>query len=333
MRQAREAGRALAGAVLVLMAGAAGAQPAGTTFRDCPECPEMVVVPAGTFLMDGSSGYVVGHSVYRMTIRDPFAVGVYEVTRGEFARFVSATGRSMGDTCHTYEDELKQRSGRWTYEAGLQERSGRHWRNPGFSQTDEHPVVCVSWEDAKAYVEWLSRGTGKGYRLMSDVEWEYVARGGTEKSWSWRYRWEKPGRCRYVQYVNWADGVVDCYESYGLGVRWTEPVGSDSANGFGLYDMHRNVMEWRDCYGGGSWTSLIDMHRNVMERRDCYGGGSWTSLIDTHRTVMECMDCRRPHGGSWRSVPRGLLGAYRGGFLTRDRNSNVGFRVARTLTP
>ena len=298
MRQATEAGRALAGAVLVLMAGAAGAQPAGMTFRDCPECPEMVVVPAGSFLMDESSGYHYGSSVYRMTIRDPFAVGVYEVTRGEFARFVSATGRSMGDTCHTYE-------------AGLKERSGRHWRNPGFSQTDEHPVVCVSWEDAKAYVEWLSRETGEGYRLMSDVEWEYVARGGTERSWIWRSRWGKPGRCRYVQYVNGADSVVDCYESYGLGVRWTEPVGSDSANGFGLYDMHRNVMEWRDCYGGGSRISLID----------------------THRTVMEWRDCRRPHGGSWRDIPRGLLGAYRGGFLTRDRNSNVGFRVARTLTP
>ena len=289
-----EAGRALAGAVLVLMAGAAGAQPAGTTFQDCPECPVMVVVPAGSFLMDSSSGGVVmdpssGELVgrwvsRRVTVPRPFAVGVYEVTRGQFARFVSATGRSMGDTCHTYE-------------GGLKTRSGRHWRNPGFSQTDEHPVVCVSWSDAKAYVEWLSRVTGEGYRLLSDLEWEYVARGGTETSWSWGASWESwgaggtPERCRYVRYVNGADGMVDCYEVYGLRVHWTEPVGSDSANGFGLYDMHRNVMEWRDWSEG------------------------------------------RPHGGSWRSPPRHLLGAYRGGFLAVGRASNVGFRVARTLTP
>ena len=291
-----EAGRALAGAVLVLTAGAAGAQPAGTTFRDCPECPEMVVVPSGSFLMnsssggsvmDPSSGELVGRWVSRrVTVPRPFAVGVYEVTRGQFARFVSATGRSMGDTCKTYE-------------GGLKTRSGRHWRNPGFrfSQTDEHPVVCVSWSDAKAYVEWLSRVTGEGYRLPSDLEWEYAARGGTETSWGWGLSWESTAeggryvRCRYVQYVNGADGMVDCYEDFGQWVRWTEPVGSDSANGFGLYDMHRNVMEWRDWSEG------------------------------------------RPHGGSWRDKPRGLLGSYRGGFLAEGRNSNVGFRVARTLTP
>ena len=295
MRQATEAGRALAGAVLVLTAGAAGAQPAGTTFRDCPECPEMVVVPAGSFLMnsssggsvmDPSSGEFVGRWVSRrVTVPRPFAVGVYEVTRGQFARFVSATGRSMGDTCHTYEG---------MYEGGLKTRSGRHWRNPGFrfSQTDEHPVVCVSWSDAKAYVEWLSRVTGEGYRLPSDLEWEYAARGGTETWWFWGWSSESTTqRCRYVRYVNGADGMVDCYEHYEQWVRWTEPVGSDSANGFGLYDMHRNVLEWRDWSEG------------------------------------------RPHGGSWRDKPRGLLGSYRGGFLAVGRDSNVGFRVARTLTP
>ena len=143
MRQAREAGRALAGAVLVLMAGAAGAQPAGTTFRDCPGCPEMVVVPEGRFEMGSPSGesgrYDDEGPVHRVTIGYPIAVGVHEVTRGEFARFVSASGRSMGNAC-------------WEWDGEWRGRSGRHWRNPGFSQADDHPVVCVNWNDAKAYV-------------------------------------------------------------------------------------------------------------------------------------------------------------------------------------
>ena len=144
---------------------------AGKKFRDCPDCTEMVVVPAGSYEM-GSPSYEGGRydaegPVHRVTISGPFAVGVHEVTRGEWSRFVSETGYSSGGSC-------------WTYEGGeYKDRAGRGWSNPGFSQSDGHPVVCVSWEDAGAYVDWLSSETGMEYRLLSESEWEYVARGGS----------------------------------------------------------------------------------------------------------------------------------------------------------
>ena len=204
---------------------------AGHVFRDCPHCPEMVVVPAGEFVM-GSPTSEEGRwnnegPRHRVMIGSSFAVGVYEVTRGEFGRFVSSTGRSMGDSCWTWEN------GEW------KARSGRGWRNPGFLQTDSHPVVCVSWDDARAYVGWLSGETGASYRLLSESEWEYAARGGTQT----RYWWGD-GSSSQCRYANGADmsakkhnsgwTVADCDDGYSR----TSPVGSFGANAFGLHDVH-----------------------------------------------------------------------------------------------
>ena len=173
----------------------------GTKFRDCPECPELVVVPGGT-------------------IGRPFAVGVYEVTFGEWDACVSGGG------CGEYRPD--------------DEGWGRGRR----------PVVNVSWEDAKAYVRWLSRKTGEGYRLLSESEWEYVARAGTRTKYWWG---NEIGRNR----AN-CDGCGSRWDS-----RQTAPVGSFSANGFGLYDVHGNVREWvEDCWDG-------DCGRRVLR------GGSW----------------------------------------------------------
>ena len=156
MRQAREAGRALAGAVLVLMAGAAGAQPAGTTFRDCPECPVMVVVPSGSFLM-GSVESEEERPVHRVTIGYPFAVGVYEVTFGEWDACVSEGG------CRSF--------------FGLGDEGWGRGRRP---------VISISiWEFAQDYVRWLSGKTGEAYRLLSESEWEYAARAGTTTRYWW----------------------------------------------------------------------------------------------------------------------------------------------------
>ena len=138
----------------------------GKVFRDCDGCPELAVVPPGNYMM-GSPSSEAGRGddegpVHRVVIGEPFAVGVKEVTRGEYRRFVRATGHSAGDSCRTYEN------GKW------ESRGGRNWEDPGYGQTDEHPVVCVNWGDAKAYVGWLSEETGEGYRLLSEAEWEYV---------------------------------------------------------------------------------------------------------------------------------------------------------------
>ena len=102
-----------------------------------------------------------------VTIARPFAVGKFEVTRGEFETFVRESGRAVGDKCWTWE------GGQW------QERAGRSFRKPGFAQDVRHPAVCVNWEDAQAFAVWLSRKTGKIYRLLTEAEWEYAARAGS----------------------------------------------------------------------------------------------------------------------------------------------------------
>ena len=283
---------------------ALGVLEAGDMFRDCDACPEMVVVPAGTYMM-GSPASEKGRDdnegpVHQVTIAQPFAVGKYEVTRGEYGRFVSATGHSTGNSCKIYED------GAW------KSRSGRDWRNPGYEQTAEHPVVCVNWKDAQAYVRWLSDQTGEGYRLLSEAEWEYVARAGTTTAWYWGE--SETGQCRY------ANGGDQTAKSHNDG--WTvaacddghyqtAPVGSYEANAFGLYDVLGNVWEWTgDCWN----KSYAGAPSN---------GGAWEGGKCTRRVLR---------GGSWYSEPRYLRSAYRYRFTPRFRIYYLGFRLARTLT-
>ena len=197
----------------------------GTSFRDCPKCPEMIVVPAGSFMMGASGGEAEGmtggarHHVkwerprHTVTIDRPFALGTFKVTRGNYAAFVRETGYGDIEACY-----------RWTSRR-LALAIGTDWRDPGFAQTDRDPVVCVSWHDARAYAYWLSRKTGKRYRLLSEAEWEYVARSDT---------------------ITTADA-------------------SARPNGFGVHEMFGGVGEWlRDCWhdsydgapsDGGVWTA------------------------------------------------------------------------------
>ena len=264
----------------------AGSAAVGSAFRDCGECPEMVVVPAGNFMMgspssEGGRGDDEG-PMRRVTIGYPFAVGVYEVTRGEFAHFVEATGRSIGNVC-------------WTYEGGeWKKRSGRHWRHPGFGQTDAHPVVCVDWEDARAYVRWLSEKTGEAYRLLSEAEWEYVARAGTTGPY------------------HFGSSLSSSQANYGKNRGGTVPVGSYSANAFGLHDVHGNVWEWvADCWNGSYAGAPSD-------------GSAWESGHCSRRVLR---------GGSWVDGPGFLRSAFRGRLDSGNRNHFDGFRVARTLAP
>ena len=276
----------------------------GRVFRDCPDCPEMVVVPSGDFMM-GSPALEEGRfdqegPMHRVTIGYRFAVGVHEVIRGEFARFVRATNRAMGNSCLTFEN------GEWEI------RQGRHWRDPGFSQGDDHPVVCVSWNDAAAYARWLSQETGKAYRLLSESEWEYVARAGTSTARYWGE--STSGQCRHA---NGADASTDfdwrvhCNDGYA----WTAPVGSYGANGFGLYDVLGNVWEWvQDC-GNDSYQGAPTDGR-VWENGDC----SWRVL----------------RGGSWNNGPSGLRSAARLRYVSGNYDSHdsyLGFRITRTPTP
>ena len=257
----------------------------GEVFRDCPECPELVVVPSGSFMMGSPSGEAGRGAnegpVHRVAIGYPFAVGVYEVTFREWDACVSAGG------CGGYRP------------------SDEDWGR------GRQPVIHVSWNDAKAYVEWLSVKTGQGYRLLSEAEWEYVARGGTETARYWGE--SETGQCRYANGADNASGDPDkekasCNDDY----KNTSPVGSFDPNDFGLHDVLGNVWERvEDC------------------SNDSYSGAP------TDGSAWESGNCdeRVLRGGSLSDPPGSLRSAGRHGFSTRERPPNVGFRVARTLTP
>lgn len=282
-------------------------------FRDCPTCPEMVEIAAGSFTMGttveeeereqldpGDRG--VSRPQVRVSIGYAFAIGRFEVTRGQFAAFVAATGRDSGAACGTL-----ARDGSTTM------TTGRSWRDPGFPQTDDHPVVCVTWDDANAYAQWLSRTTGKTYRLPSEAEWEYAARAGTTSARHWGDG--RDGACRHG---NLADLALA--ERYGFernpqqvflcsdGQVNTAPVGTFQPNAWGLHDTLGNVWEWMaDCWAGSLQGAPLD--------------GSPRKTGDCRQRVVR--------GGSWLTVPSNLRAAYRNADSVDNRDDNSGFRVLR----
>ncbi len=221
--------------------GEAGAAQPGAAFRDCPECPEMVVVPEGNFTM-GSSGsekvWATKHGGTAESVSDEspqhnvslpsFALGKYDVTRGEYAAFVRDTGYPAGGGC--FESSMPKSN----------KRADGNWQNPGFEQTDRDPVTCVSWEDARAYIAWLNgkvsgaKSEAGPYRLPSEAEWEYAARAGTTTRFWWGDNDDRTAA--HAWYKDNSDGK-------------THAVGLKPANPFGLYDMVGNVWQWtEDCY-------------------------------------------------------------------------------------
>lgn len=220
----------------------------GEVFKDCAACPDMVVIPAGSFDMGSSSSDEIDEKPeHRVTIDQPFAMGKIEITRGQFAAFVNATGHDAGEKCWKLAD------GKW------EEFSGNNWRNPGYPQDDSHPVVCINWIDAQTYVKWLSLQTGKSYQLPSEAQWEYACRAGEQSEYCGSDN---------VDSVAWYD------QNSG---KTTHPAATKQANAFGLYDMSGNVGEWmEDSYhkryngapnDGSAWTG--DSSKRVLR------GGSW----------------------------------------------------------
>ncbi len=273
--------------------------------------PEMVKIPAGRFRMGCVSGRDCDDDetpVHNVWLSRPFALSKYEVTRGEFGRFVAQAGyrtaAERGGGCFVLGMEWGSR---------LTLKSSARWNNPGFNQPDTHPVVCVSWDDAVAYVEWLSSETGVRYRLPSEAEWEYAARSGSTTKY--HFGDDESQLCRYANhadesayYVRWRRRNELCSD----GVELTAGVGSYQPNSFGLYDMHGNVFEWvQDCWNDSYVGAPSD--GSAWKRGDC---GS--------RVLRD---------GSWGSEPRGLRAALRGRLTTVYRSSGIGFRVARTFTP
>jgi len=308
-----------------------------TSFRDCSNgCPEMVVVKRGRFTMGAPAGEEVrenlpdqfrGRSVPRhlITIRHEFAIGKFDVTRDEYAQFVAETNRPDPDNCITANASgtgFIATSGKCRPDpdscitvnasGGFIATNG-NWRSPGFPQTGRDPVVCVSWDDAQAYVAWLSAKTGHLYRLPTEAEWEYAARAGTKTA---RYGSDNPAEfCRYsnVADLNYSEqhpGDSGSNRACRDGYAFTSPVGSFPPNQFGLYDMLGNVMDWNeDCWNTN------------------YSGAP------TNGTAWQSGDCGRRvmRGGSWDADLSVVRSASRRGIPTFYRVTTFGFRVARTF--
>jgi len=187
-----------------------------------------------------------------------YEMGKYHVTRGEFAKFVSETGYDAGNSCDVWDGS------KW----GV--RSGSNWRNPGYTQDDTHPVACVNWYDAQAYAAWLSKKTGRQYRLPVEAEWEYACYGGSQSEYCGG---------NDINAVAWYDGNSG---------KTTHPVGQKQANGYGLYDMSGNMWQWMEnkyddkngwrARRGGSWDNaplnVRAAYRNYSDpaKRDNYYG-------------------------------------------------------------
>lgn len=244
----------------------------GSAFQDCVnECPVMIVVPAGKFMMGSPDKELdweaTGRPQHEVVIAKPFAVSKFEVTYAEWDACAAAAA------CPHAEDS-------W----------GR----------GRMPVTNVSWSDAKRYLAWLSRSTGKEYRLLTEAEWEYVARAGSTSRYGWG---DDLGK-----------GNANCDV---CGSRWdlqqTAPVGSFKPNAFGLYDLHGNVWEWvEDRWHDGYHGAPMD-------------GTAWVESGDPNFRIIR--------GGSWRNEPELLRADARVKRIIGVRFDTLGFRVARTLSP
>ena len=248
--------------------------------------------------MGSTEGQVDERPVHVVQIAS-FALGRFEVTRQEYSAFVTTTGYATTG-CNVI--------GR---DGSLHWEGGASWANPGFRQEQHHPAVCVSWEDAEAYVQWLSAETGERYRLPNESEWEYGVRAGAVGTRYWA-----AGSGTQCDYANggdrsltqrlqgWPLPVVTCTD----GAAYTTERGSYTANAFGLYDMLGNVWEWTaDCW-----------HKNYEGAPS--DGAIWTRGGDCDRRVLR--------GGSWETTLSGIRSANRYWYDNRA-SSATGFRVAR----
>jgi uncharacterized protein (TIGR02246 family) len=291
------------------------------TFRDCAECPEMVVISAGSFTMgspaDEPGRYDQEGPQRQVSIRQ-FAAGKFDVTRGQWAAFISATNRETPRGCA------------WTGRSGIKppwatDPDGS-WRNLGFPQDDSHPAVCVTWNDAQDFVRWLSQRTGHKYRLLTESEWEYAARAGTTTPYPW-------GSSASHDYANY--GADECCSGLASGRdQWvnTSPVGSFPPNAFGLYDMNGNVLQWvQDCFAS-SYSGLptdSSAYETVVQLQMA---GRFSAMTGTSSCSYRML-----RGGDSGDPPKMIRSAYRnfgpgpGATLQDYRSGGVGFRVARTL--
>lgn len=293
---------------------------ASDAYKDCDMCPEMINLPAGSFMMgtaiedrliDPRTGKPAKNDgpQHEVNIGKPFAVGKYEVTVDEFAAFVAATGHRTSGGCMEFSPE-----------ASFTISEKFDWDNPGFEQTGDSPVGCVSYYDARAYAGWLSEKTGQDYRLPTEAEWEYAARAGSAGPYHWGS--DRMQACRYANVrspgahtISKRQVEADRKDGFPCddGMPLVSPVGSFEANAFGLHDVQGNNWEWvEDCNhkdyvgaptDGSAWRDEDDAKEGCQ-----FGvirGGSYLNLVERSSVTVRA---GRPQSG---------------------RATNMGFRVAR----
>ncbi len=282
---------------------------AGQILKDCPTCPELVVIPAGEFTMGAREiewkwwkrpemrrYYDSQIPRHKVTLKS-FAIGRFEITLGQWREFAEATDRSGDGGCFY-----------WTGTTAIAKKE-TSWRNPGYAQDDDHPVACLNWDDANDYTIWLSQKTGRKYRLPSEAEWEYAARSGHDTMHTWGEDWENNEACVYANISDIGSGgaVFDCDDGYAR----TAPVGSFPANDWGVFDMEGNIGEWvQDCYHPGYDGAPVD-------------GSVWKG---PERCGAKVRRANSWVSGPWDSRLADRLGNPRG-----IRLSYIGFRIARDL--
>jgi len=254
----------------------------GTTFRDCPTCPEMVVVPTDAFVMGSTPAEAAAANVpqdqgmreqpaHPVTIANRIAVGRYELTVAEYAAFATEMDRPANNNCTTWD----------TAQGKFGEVASATWESPGYPQTDRHPVGCLTLDDARAYAKWLSQKTRQHYRLPSEAEWEYVARAdgvaGTAGDICAQANVSDAARLE-AHGGNGADATrfFSCRDDF----VYAAPVGSFPANAFGLSDVIGNIWEWtEDCFVPNYDGAPADGSARITKTCDRYvvRGGGWYS--------------------------------------------------------
>jgi formylglycine-generating enzyme required for sulfatase activity len=311
---------------------------------------KLVRVSAGEFVMGTEDARLIRadhpHSIepevedeqptLRVRISRPLDAGACEVTVGQFRAFVEATG---------YKTDAETRGGGRALDATARsevdrfpQRRETDWRNPGFSQTDEHPVACVSWHDAVAFCQWLSKQEAAVYRLPTEAEWEYLCRAGTN---TWYFCGNKPDDL--YRYANVADAALYALHREivlrqrvsgleppsGDGHAYTSPAGSYPANAFGLCDTHGNLWEWcDDRYDELRYKQLgktVGREHGWQKQERPLVDPQGPEPTDRHQHG----DWRVIRGGSWYVSPISSRSALRGYAEAHDAYSYIGFRAVR----
>jgi formylglycine-generating enzyme required for sulfatase activity len=277
------------------------------TFRDCADCPEMVALPAGEFMMGSPESEPWRQPSEglprRVVLKKSIAIGRFEVTVDQFSAFVAETRLAAGDRCRTIIGDTGEAGKRFVL--GPPQAS---FQLPGFAVTGAYPALCISWHDAQEYAAWLRRRTGKPYRLPTEAEWEYAARAGTRTMYS--FGGDPAGLCAHGRFVDynssfpWRSG---CGSDTGSAI----PVGQLKPNPWGIYDMHGNAWEWvEDC-----WTT------NASE----------IPADGTAFSRAASCDLGVVRGGSWANAPSQQRSATRRWMERSVHLNHIGFRVALSI--